>query len=136
MPVARIIASYSENENDTITLLCGVDAENQIRQGEWFGVVKNDDGRGDESNYPFTLHIDYQKMSSTSTTATTTPTRASCKKPISRPVRWPRKAFSPCSMKKRVKSSATASTASTCTTDGRRCKHRPCRPAPHGFFIA
>ncbi len=33
MPVARIIASYSENENDTITLLCGVDAENQIRQG-------------------------------------------------------------------------------------------------------
>ncbi|BEN06656.1 hypothetical protein SMETH9_19820 [Serratia marcescens] len=61
MPVARIIASYSENENDTITLLCGVDAENQIRQGEWFGVVKNDDGRGDESNYPFTLHIDYQK---------------------------------------------------------------------------
>ncbi len=40
MPVARIIASYSENENDTITLLCGVDAENQIRQGEWFGVVK------------------------------------------------------------------------------------------------
>ncbi|HEJ7034884.1 TPA: hypothetical protein ACKQDD_000236 [Serratia marcescens] len=61
MPVARIIASYSENENDTITLLCGVDAENQIRQGEWFGVVKNDDGRGDESNYPFTLYIDYQK---------------------------------------------------------------------------
>lgn len=83
MPVARIIASYSENENDTITLLCGVDAENQIRQGEWFGVVKNDDGRGDESNYPFTLHIDYQKMSSTSTTATTTPTRASCKTDIS-----------------------------------------------------
>lgn len=25
MPVARIIASYSENEKDTITLLCGVD---------------------------------------------------------------------------------------------------------------
>ena len=24
-------------------------------------MVKNDDGRGDESNYPFTLHIDYQK---------------------------------------------------------------------------
>jgi hypothetical protein len=61
MPVARIVARYSENEKDTITLLCGVDAENQIRQGEWFGVVKNDDGRGDESNYPFTLHVDYQK---------------------------------------------------------------------------
>lgn len=26
-----------------------------VRRGE------NDDGRGDESNYPFTLHIDYQK---------------------------------------------------------------------------
>ncbi len=61
MPVARIVARYSENEKDTITLLCGVDAENQIRQGEWFGVVKNDDGRGDESNYPFTLHVDHQK---------------------------------------------------------------------------
>jgi hypothetical protein len=63
MPVARIVASYSENDKDTITLLCGVDEENQIRQGEWFGVVKNDDGRGDESNYPFTLHVDYQKNS-------------------------------------------------------------------------
>ncbi|HEI8864924.1 TPA: hypothetical protein SLG40_000376 [Serratia odorifera] len=61
MPVARVIAHYSENTKDTITLLCGVDDENQIRQGEWFGVVKNDDGRGDESNYPFTLHVDYQQ---------------------------------------------------------------------------
>lgn len=59
MPVARIVASYSENEKDTIMLLCGVDAENRICQGEWFGVVKNDDGRGEESNYPFSLHIDY-----------------------------------------------------------------------------
>lgn len=63
MPVARIVASYTEHEQDTITLLCGVDDENQLRQGEWFGVVKNDDGRGDESNYPFTLHVDYQKNS-------------------------------------------------------------------------
>ncbi|MGG4623822.1 hypothetical protein ACLPHD_05545 [Serratia odorifera] len=61
MPVARVIAHYSENTQDTITLLCGVDDDNQIRQGEWFGVVKNDDGRGDESNYPFTLHVDYQR---------------------------------------------------------------------------
>lgn len=61
MPVAKIVARYSENAKDTITLLCGVDAENQIRQGEWYGVVKNDDGHGDESNYPFTLHVDYQK---------------------------------------------------------------------------
>jgi hypothetical protein len=30
MPVARIVASYSENDQDTITLLCGVDEENQI----------------------------------------------------------------------------------------------------------
>jgi len=60
MPIARITARYTENENDCLTLLCGVDDEKQIRQGEWFGVVRNDDGRGDESNYPFTLHIDYQ----------------------------------------------------------------------------
>lgn len=61
MSIAKIVACYSENEKDTITLLCGVDEENHIRQGEWFGVVKNDDSRGDESNYPFTLHIDHQK---------------------------------------------------------------------------
>lgn len=136
MPVARIIASYSENENDTITLLCGVDAENQIRQGEWFGVVKNDDGRGDESNYPFTLHIDYQKDAFYLDYGYDDADARQLQKPIFRPVRWPRKAFSPCSMKKKAKSSATASTASTCTTDGRCCKHRPCRPAPRGFFIA
>ncbi|MFI8417038.1 hypothetical protein ACQKDS_11390 [Serratia sp. NPDC078593] len=61
MSIARIVARYTENTQDTITLLCGIDGDNQIRQGEWFGVVKNDDGQGDESNYPFTLHIDYQK---------------------------------------------------------------------------
>jgi hypothetical protein len=32
MPIAKIVARYSENEKDTITLLCGVDEENQIRQ--------------------------------------------------------------------------------------------------------
>lgn len=59
MPIARITATYSENSHDTITLLCAVDNERQICHGEWFGVVKNDDGKGDKSNYPFTLHIDY-----------------------------------------------------------------------------
>lgn len=92
MPVARIIASYSENENDTITLLCGVDAETRsvrgvVRRGE------NDDGRGDESNYPFTLHIDYQKDVFYLDYGYDDADARQLQKPIFRPVRWPRKAF-------------------------------------------
>jgi len=60
MSITRIVATYNENPQDSITLLCGVDSNHKILAGEWFGVVKNNDGQGDESNYPFTLHIDYQ----------------------------------------------------------------------------
>ncbi|MEX5715870.1 hypothetical protein IC615_18835 [Serratia ureilytica] len=97
-------------------------------------MVKNDDGRGDESNYPFTLHIDYQKDAFYLDYGYDDADARQLQKPISRPVRWLRKAFSPCSMKKRVKSSATASTASTCTTDG-RCRN-PTRAALRrtGFY--
>ncbi|MEW7000992.1 hypothetical protein M5585_15520 [Serratia ureilytica] len=60
---------------------------------EWFGVVKNDDGRGDESNYPFTLHIDYQKDAFYLDYGYDDADARQLQKPIFRPVRWPRKAF-------------------------------------------
>ena len=56
-------------------------------------MVKNDDGRGDESNYPFTLHIDYQKDVFYLDYGYDDADARQLQKPIFRPVRWPRRLF-------------------------------------------